>query len=170
MLDRKVVIVGVGAVVLLTGCTGGIFGPPPLQNQPPTLVVENAHNTTYTFEVWIINSEGLGENMTITERGGVRYHMTISPGLSTYKWDSHSRYVNSITFPSNLSTEYAEWRLRPGEYNESDIPNFRRGSTIAVAVSHDGRYLSLVTANCDRDLPFFEVIMYYYGTGSAYNC
>ncbi|MFC6993814.1 hypothetical protein ACFQH3_20105 [Haladaptatus sp. GCM10025707] len=163
---RLLSLLCLGVLVVLAGCSLGPTG----QEGPVTVVVNNSANTSHTFEVWVVEGELINKEVRIRKKDGTVDRASPGPGLSTYKLDDDYGFVTSIELPSNRSRLHNRYTLDPGNLNRSSIEKFETGSTVVVVIYDGDRVRELVAAHCDGDLVFVEVIMFEYGSGSAYNC
>jgi hypothetical protein len=159
-------LICLAALLVFAGCTTGLFGQ---EGQVP-VTVNNSANATHTFEIWVTEGVLNNKEVTVKKKDGAVDRASPGEGLSTYKLDNDYGYVTSIELPPKRSQLHGRYILEPGEKNRSSIERFKTGSTAVVVIYDGNRVVSLVAAHCDGDLAFLEVTMYYYGSGSAYNC
>lgn len=167
---RPLSIFGLSILIILAGCTAGPFGGTPGQEGQVPVIVNNSANTTHTFGVWVAEGELNDREIEIRKKGGEVDRASPGEGLSTYKLDDDYGYVTSIELPPNRTQLQEQYTLDPGENNQIYIKNFKTDSTIVVVIYEGDRVVSLVAAHCGGDLAFLEVTMFYYGSGSSYNC
>ena len=154
-------------LLILAGCSGGIFGESPDQKGPVGLNVTNAANDTHTFEVSIVE---LPANVTTQLPDNRIGNYEISPGLSTYD-PGVNQYYTSVE-PPDSARLHGRHTLEPGETNISNIStsNLPEDFAVVVVVHQDNGIASWVTATCSGDLTYFGVTMRYYGSDSVYDC
>lgn len=156
-----------GILLILAGCTAGPLAGSSGQDGPVGLNVTNAANTTYTFEVFVV--EGSQNEITIQKRNDADDSASPGAGLSTYKLDGDYGNVTSVKFPGR-NRLHGRYVLRPGETKRSNISNLPENFMVVVVIHHNNRVVSLVSSTCDGDLVYLGVTMRYYGSDSVYDC
>lgn len=143
-------LLGIVALVVLSGCTAGPFGEPPEQDQPPRVVLNNSANETQTFTVWVVEGEIHPDEITIYKQDREIDNASLREGLSTYHLGGDYGNVTSVGPPANRSRLLGRYTLAPGEASRSSIENFTVGSTIVISLSESGRVIELTVTNCDE--------------------
>lgn len=128
---RLFLVLGLGLLILLAGCSTSPFGGLSEQEQPATLIVNNSANTTQTFEVWVVE---LPASLTISYRDGSVVEARIGQGLSGT--DAGPRTITNISFPDS-ARRYGRFTLDPGEANQRSMENFSHNSALVVVASKD---------------------------------
>ena len=142
---RPLLVLGLGLLLLLAGCTAMPFGGSSDQDQPVHLVLNNSANETQTFEVWEVK---LGATLTLYYRDGTVVNATIGQGLSNH--DTGPRTITKIEFP-DWAQHYGQHTLEPGQEYRRNIENFSNTGALVVVISRsEDEILSDVSANCDE--------------------
>ena len=137
-------IVALVALVLIAGCTLPI-DQPTKQERPVTLQVNNSANTTYTFEVSVVE---LPAEYTIRLRDGRSDTTSIGQGIVSHN-PGDNRTFTAVELPESARL-HGRYRLAPGESNQTAIETVPpRGAVVVVVYQDESEIVWYVTANCD---------------------
>lgn len=132
-------------LVSTTGCLAVPFDRPINQERPVTFVAENSINTTYAFEVFVVQRPA---NVTYHLNDGRTGTLPITEGVSTNDPGANRTYTN-VQVPDSARL-HGRFRVAPGESNQSSIENLPRNFAVVVVVYQDEHEIvGFVTANCD---------------------
>jgi hypothetical protein len=135
--------------VVTSGCIATPFGKPPKQEHPVEFVAENSANTTYTFEVFLVETPA---NITVRISDGRVYTDDIDPGVVNSDPGDNRTYT-AVEVP-DTARFHGRFTLKPGESKQTSVKNLPRNFALVVSVyrgNNEHEIIGYITASdCDE--------------------
>lgn len=141
------VVVCIVVVLVTSGCIALPVGQSPKQERPVEFVADNPSNTTYTFEVFVVETPA---NLTIRRSDGKVDTYALGPGVGTTDPGGNRTYTE-VEVPDSARL-HGRFTLESGESNHSKIEVLPRNFSLVIPVYRDeNEIVSYVTASdCDE--------------------
>ena len=149
-------IISLVLLVGLAGCSAGPLGEPTPQQEPASVkLVNNATQIeTFTVAVAKVNSK-----VTIQQRGGRIYNITVSSGsyTRTVSGEPEDEMVK-VSFP-NAAHIHGNYTLGPGQRKQIPVTDISPDEAIVVLVYDTAKeeYRSIKSLSCDGPILGYEV-------------
>lgn len=132
-------------LVIASGCIAIPSDRPADQERPVKFIAENKANTTYTFEVFVVQRPA---NLLIVADDGRKAIDDIDEGFSTTNTGYNSTYAS--VEPPDSARLHGRFVVKPGESNRSSIRDLPYNAAIVVVVYRDeNEIIGFATGNCD---------------------
>jgi hypothetical protein len=160
---RLLSILCLGMVLVTVGCAAGPFGS---QDDPVNVVVNNSANASYTFEVSVVPAPA---NVTTHRDDGLTGTYRIGQGGRTYSPGENYTWTE-VDLPKSARL-HGQYRLDPGEQEQSAIEQFSSEFAVVVVIYQDeNRIVAWTSDHCSGNLVFVEVAMFDHGSSTVFNC
>jgi hypothetical protein len=142
---KTVRILTIIILVIASGCIAIPSDRPADQERPVKFIAENKANTTYTFEVFVVQRPA---NLSIVADDGRKATDDIDEGFSITNTGNNSTYARIE--PPDSARLHGRFVVKPGESYRSSIKDPPRNVAIVVVVYRDeNEIIGFVTGNCD---------------------
>lgn len=159
---RILQVLSLAALLMLAGCTGGLFG----QNAPTAVTVDNSDNVTHTFEVMVVE---LPANATIRRDDGLSGVVDLGAGGVTTNDPGENHTYTAVELPESARL-HSRYSLEPRERNRTSIEEFPRDFAVVVIIYEGDNIVAWVSSTCPGNLVFLRVTMNDYGASASFNC
>jgi hypothetical protein len=140
----------VGCLLLVAGCSGGLYAPGAEQDTSPTVVLNNTANTTHSFTVWTVEGRVGQDGLQVVPRDREPYNFTPTGQIWSSHYPEGTIYVEAIQPPPDRSRLVANVSLQGNSTHRQQVEHFSHGDTLIVTAAKDNRISELVVVNCGR--------------------